>query len=656
MTDRPVLAVDFGTTKTYLSKCPPDDPSPVSVDFGDGRDGILTAILYREGKPPLIGETALDEYGEATEAERKGFRLLTNFKPEIASSQEARTAASDYLSAVLGEARRQRLDVDPTVRHVLFGVPSEADDIYRTALQRTAEAAGYGTPDLLDEPKGALLYHLKQRDISVDQALSGVLVVDFGGGTCDFALLDGGHVVHSWGDMHLGGRLFDDLFYRWMTDQTPGLERDLEEKGAAYFVGTCLCREAKEFFSRSMARDRTLSISKVFPRYGRLTGLTWEEFLRRGRRYTPSKLLRETFQGTGDFSLPEEPRDLFSWFRESLVSGLPLKDGEWERISLVILSGGSSLWPFVPDILKEELPHLGEQAVLRSDRPYAVISMGIALLPALKKKFVRVRNALKDELPAFIEEEVRPLLERRSALVEDKIVTWTSAFLFQQGIRPVLEDFRKKGGTLTSLQEKMKRHLELREGALQEIIEKNLPLLLSGLSGETKERLAEWFSAHGIALPGKPLALTADSPESGIPILSAKTVGIDGLFDTVRILFGGLLTAMTAVLCGGAGTALIATGPLGFVAGGILGATIAYLLARYGKERARGFVEELNLPPSAAAFLVDDKKIAALQEELTDNLRAHLRTRLAPVRSQLEGHIKNLVQEEMDALNEVNSF
>lgn len=656
MTPRPVLSVDFGTTKTYFSKCPAEDPSPVSVDFGDGRDGLLTAILYRIGKVPLIGQTALDEYGEATPGERTRLRLVTNFKPEIAASGEARGAATDYLASVLSEAGKQRLDVDPSVRQVLFGVPSEADDEYRTALQSTAEAAGYGTPDLVDEPKGALLYHLKQREISIDQALGGVLVVDFGGGTCDFALLERGRVTHSWGDMLLGGRLFDDLFHQWLLDQNPGLEAELEAKGASYFVGTYLCREAKEFFSRSQARDRGLAVSKVFPRYGRFTDLTWEEFIERGKHYRPSRLIRQAFSGSTGQTLPDGERDLFLWFRKSLTEGLRSKKIINERVALVILSGGSSLWPFVPDILKEELPHLGDQAILRSDRPYAVISMGISVLPALKRKFARVRDALREELPVFIDEEVRPLLEKRCALVEDRIITWSRATIFQQGIGPVLERFRKKGGSFASLRRELKKQVERREEDLRKTIADALPLLLSGLRGETRELMAEWFSAHGIALPGREFALSADPAHRGDSILSTRAIGVEGMLDALQTVLGGIITAGSAILCGGAGTALIASGPVGFVLGGVLGASITYLLARYGKERARTFVEDLNLPPAAAGFLIDEGRIAALQEELSANLRAHLEARLAPVRSQLEGHIKKLVQEEMDALNEVNSF
>ena len=65
-----ILAIDFGTTNTYFSKCPADQISPVGVDFGTGRDGLPTAILYRGEHEPLVGEPALHEYGEASDVER----------------------------------------------------------------------------------------------------------------------------------------------------------------------------------------------------------------------------------------------------------------------------------------------------------------------------------------------------------------------------------------------------------------------------------------------------------------------------------------------------------------------------------------------------------------------------------------------------------
>jgi molecular chaperone DnaK len=75
MNNASILAIDFGTTNSYFCKCPADQISPVGVDFGTGRDGITTAILYRGDKEPLVGNLALHEYGEASNEERKNYHL-----------------------------------------------------------------------------------------------------------------------------------------------------------------------------------------------------------------------------------------------------------------------------------------------------------------------------------------------------------------------------------------------------------------------------------------------------------------------------------------------------------------------------------------------------------------------------------------------------
>jgi hypothetical protein len=66
MASRGVMAIDFGTANTYFCKCPDDQVSPKGVDFDGKNAGLDTAILHREGKEPLIGHTAFEEFGEAT--------------------------------------------------------------------------------------------------------------------------------------------------------------------------------------------------------------------------------------------------------------------------------------------------------------------------------------------------------------------------------------------------------------------------------------------------------------------------------------------------------------------------------------------------------------------------------------------------------------
>ncbi|MBP7053355.1 MAG: Hsp70 family protein, partial [Phycisphaerae bacterium] len=257
-----ILAIDFGTTNTYFSKCPADQISPVGIDFGTGRDGLPTAILYRGDREPLVGEPALHEYGEASDGERKDYRLRTQFKPDIVSSEDATRAATDFLRAVVEQAQRQHIALDPSKHDVIIGVPSEAHGPFRNRVSGIAREAGYGDVRLVDEPKGALLHHLWHKDFSPEEAQRGILVIDFGGGTCDFAFLQSLQVNHSWGDMELGGRLFDDLFFQWFLEQNPGALKTMEKAGDTYYVHSYLCREVKEFFSLTMARDRSEKVNK----------------------------------------------------------------------------------------------------------------------------------------------------------------------------------------------------------------------------------------------------------------------------------------------------------------------------------------------------------------------------------------------------------
>ena len=188
MDNRNVLAIDFGTSNTYYCRCPGDQLSPKGIDFGDGRDGLASAILYRNGKSPLIGHVALEEYGEATPSERKNYNLKTRFKPDIAVSDDARNSARDFLATVLTEARSQKIDLAPDGREVIFGVPSEADQSFRNTLAALASDAGYGKVNMIDEPRGALLYHVFHKDIPARDALKGLLTIDFGGGDLRFCI------------------------------------------------------------------------------------------------------------------------------------------------------------------------------------------------------------------------------------------------------------------------------------------------------------------------------------------------------------------------------------------------------------------------------------------------------------------------------------
>ena len=108
----------------------------------------------------------------------------------------------------------------------------------------------------LREPVGAVLPCLAAGALPPYLAARGVLTVDFGGGTCDLAVLRRADVVGRHGGMLYGGRLFDDLFYQLLLRRNPHLEAQLQREGNSYYVHWVACRRAKEEFSSSMHQNR----------------------------------------------------------------------------------------------------------------------------------------------------------------------------------------------------------------------------------------------------------------------------------------------------------------------------------------------------------------------------------------------------------------
>lgn len=655
MSSRDVLAIDFGTANSYFCKCADGQFSPKGVDFGDGRDGLATAILYRQNRPPLVGYTALDEYGEARGREKAGYTLRTHFKPDIAVGEEARSHAVDYLAAVLEEARHQRIDLEPGNRQVIFGVPSEAEAEYRGALCEVALRAGYGDITMVDEPKGALLYHVFHKDIPVRNAQQGLLVVDFGGGTCDFAFLVRGNVRHSWGDMRLGGRLFDDLFFQWFLEQNPASLESIREDGNEYYLHSFLCREIKEYFSRTMARDRTEKISKALAQYGRISGMTWEEFIHRAGAYSPSPTLTGFLAEVGQhFSLIGNRKDyvnLIQWFRDCLRQGLREAGIDNSAIRSVILAGGSSSWPFVCDILREEIG-IGLDKIMRSDRPYASIAEGLAIYPSLRKKFLSAKAKLKKELPDFRKSKLDGLLENRAAIVAREISESISRELYDGKIKPVLDEFRSRGGSVESLKSRMSNVATSFESRLKRTIEEKITVFAGALPVAVRELLGLWFEKHGLIPPE--VDMVVDVETSLLKDLSPEVP------DVIERIFGiavaAVIAPVGAMICGGGGMALIASGPLGLVIGFVLTAVVAYLSVKYGPVRAKEMAEKWEIPNWILKRAITDGKITRIREKLSREIEMAILRELAGKRDELTDQVEMIVINEIEALSDINKL
>ena len=660
-TARPTLAIDFGTSNTYVTKCAGDREEPVGVDFGDGRDGLATAILYRDGKEPLIGNQALEEFGDGA-AEHPDYRIRAQFKPDLATSEEARRNTRDFLAGLLSVARRQHKDIDPLARQVIFGAPSEASADYREVLCAAAREAGFGEVRTVDEPKGAIYFHLQRKDITPAEAINGALVVDFGGGTCDFALLVRGEVVHSWGDMHLGGRLFDDLFYQWFIEQNPGAPAAMARERAEFFVLAVRCREAKEKFSLAMALDQTQVFRKAIGEFGRISAINWDAFLARARQYRPSQTFGDYLQAMnpgayGHLLGAAHGIDLLDWFRQTLRLGLAHERVRLTEPSCVILTGGSSAWPFVADIVREELAHLAQSPrLVHSDRPYVTVSQGLAILPALQARITASQTGLRTELPGFIAERIHPLLERRLDEVAERIAEQVAAGLFDEGIAPILHRFRQEGGSVAGLKAQIAAQAADFQNRIESIVTGQIARVLSGVAADTTELMRDWYRRHRLTF-GAGLTPDGRTATPGTELRIADPHIFAEIQTIVFALSTTIVTVLAAVISGGAGTALIMAGHMGILIGALLGLIAGGLVLAYGVEEARNRAESWEGTPRwLIARTLTDEKIAGLRDDIKAQVAEKVKAQADGAREGLEDQIRRQVEQEIENLSAISHF
>lgn len=690
--EREVLAVDFGTVNTYITKCSAFECLPRGIHFSSNRTGLSTAVLEREGKKPLVGDVAVEEYADATDAERKKYKFYSQFKPEILTSEKARELAQTYLSTVIENARANRIELEPLEMQVIFGVPCEkesenslvtgensmvagenslvagenslvADEnsIFSEVLAEIAEKAGFGKVGLVEEPVGALLYHVAMGAISAVDAQKGILVVDFGGGTCDFAVMDGGRIVRAWGDPALGGRLFDDLFFQWFLDENPKMLDALRKDGREIFTLLEDCKEIKEKFSEIISLERDASLRKTIPNYGHLDNLNVKNFEKRARNYTKSETLKKYFKdlGTGNTKTrvgAEEKIDLLGWFERALVEGFEQGNiGDsvshhpaFEDIQYVILAGGSSLWYFVADIIKKYIP---SAKIIRSDRPYATISEGLSLIPALKKKNKAVQEALKKELPDFLEGASSSagtlssvgLKKKMEALIEkylERIVNVVIAELFEKEVVPLIIEFREKGGKIEELKHNIQGMFTEQEDKIRGLTDGLLQELGDDLEFEMRHDISEWFNRHKICLSDDQLFKNT----LGFTVKSESFSTFDSLFTLINNLLAGIAGFVLVIIFSQPVTMIV-----GFVA--------AFAAVLFGADRLEKVLEKkLELPAAVAKMLFNDRKLVSMKKQVVRDMNRELKKKNREFLAMAEGQVKECVEREIEGVNEINTL
>jgi molecular chaperone DnaK (HSP70) len=229
MSDELVVGIDLGTTHCAMAVAPVTDHagrvsvvpveqlvSPGAVD----RRPLLPSFLYfaHESEPPLalpwdaerrfaVGELARSRGAEAPQRviasakswlshgviDRRAGALPANAPPDIEkiSPVEASFRLLDHLNEAFRVARPEARDL--STYEVVLTVPASFDAGARDLTVEAALAAGLDRVTLLEEPQAALYAWIEHNGDAWRQYLRAgdrVLVIDIGGGTTDFSLID----------------------------------------------------------------------------------------------------------------------------------------------------------------------------------------------------------------------------------------------------------------------------------------------------------------------------------------------------------------------------------------------------------------------------------------------------------------------------------
>lgn len=403
-----VYGLDFGTSKTVLSRAKCDGPrpevNPVKLDGSETK--VVSCLLYDQARDEVvaIGKEALEEYDlQADEETRKSCQLFSNFKPHIHQDKAHERSAMLFLTRLAQTpAVAEEFAQYGDVADLIVGRPANWPVKAEQKILSILRDAGYPNPKCLPEPTGALFQHLAHR-LRAAHLHRDLLLIDWGAGTLDFTLMRQGKVVEgpegSWGSNLLGGRLFDDVFCQIIRDTVIANgdhAADLEAVDAyppfRNYLATLVSKEVKEHFSDRLNSGRMTwpyqfrrPIDVYVHSLGRIKIETFEDFESRITRYRPSALALGWMQRSQQEAtavdepyvkamLAGEPIDLTAWARDAIRHAV--RHFRLAPDAIAILTGGSTKWLWFQEIVKETEPFDGER-VLIDDDPEVTISKGL---------------------------------------------------------------------------------------------------------------------------------------------------------------------------------------------------------------------------------------------------------------------------------------
>lgn len=638
-----IFGIDLGTSNTYIYEAElnegaplSQDPAPVLLpDIGDKTGSAATVVMYENGRPALIGNIAESEFYSNIERQPDRF-LASQFKPEIYQAEaSAMRYMTDFLT-LLRKAMGDRLDGGC---QIYVGMPSLAREDFSINMTRCFLDAGWPRPAFVRESDAALVSCLQSGALDIDDLQRKCLILDFGGGTCDWTSVQNVDVLQSGGDHLYGGRLFDDLFFQVFAHYDPEFAAQAPLSPYAWYVHWIECKDEKEKFSNFInsliakggADDESAgcSLHAVWfdaageRRDAYVHDYNKEAFIRNAENYAPTEQMLkvlEPYKTRGGLSVQD--RDLaegrrvglISWL-QSLLASVPDTGG----IVKVIVTGGSARWFFVQETARKVFPHA---ECAPSGRTYEDIAFGLALFPILSHSREKVAKLLKEKLPAFSEKAIsaaRALLSRET----ESLVAAASQRIVDRDIMPVLEEAQKTSMTIGGLERKFAENIKEDKGLI-DLVQAQSMLLQKNIQKELNFSFRQWLRENGVLLIPNFVFPVTSIGRDFFDNISVKIARLDNL-DLMKFTLTTVLPVLAATTAAGAIAHL--GEPVMIALGGGLTFGSLWVLAK----TAPGILESAPLPK----FLLSEKNRQKIADKNREYIEGALRGGFAEIEKRM---------------------
>ena len=550
----------------------------------DGNFSFLSAVGRLEGQL-VVGRTVEANSAYVEDPHVCFKRHFLENKPEIDR------IIRDFVCGTLRELRKNetvgKIVDDGEQACFVVGCPAGWKPEDRERYKQIMQDAGIKRVKVISESRAAFENALfsKENGISTDIKAQTVLVIDIGSSTLDFAYIKDGNEynVETMGNVLLGGGLLDEMIVLRSLELQ---EKDDPENAQIirHMIETSDSAKSRLMLDVRGIKEEYFSNESMFLDEGR-------SLEKNTKLFVDGRVIRVKLQISPDIVenwLISRPHPLLdnqsfeSRLRNSLVQVHQKIKAEKEP-DLVILTGGASRMHFFQELCKDEF--LKSKLVISAEPEYD-ISRGLVFIGSVDENLAGCIREIReyvagDSVEEIVQDALPNLIEVISPPITDIIMNRCVKKSFkkwQSGTLKTLYDF--EDNVRTAIQQEMSS-----EGFSYDISKYVMPWSRNIL-GKVREDLTRICQKRDVGFTFNDGSLNP-KPTGG------KPVPID--FDFI-VMINNILAVVLAIVCGmlggGAGIALIMSGPVGVVIGVVVGLAAALV----GRKPVENLIKSMNIP------------------------------------------------------------